>query len=167
VGVVVAVAVAVVVAVAVAIATNVLVATAVPVVAGGIATGVGALPPSVPPLELPPVTIPYEGATQVNVAGQSASALQGLYSAWQVPGNEVVVVHTGPGTGPASNETTGSGEGSPPEPLAPPVGAEVVPLPEELPPDEPDPEQLPLVVGWHTKPSPQSVLTLHATTSHL
>jgi hypothetical protein len=160
------------VAVPVAITTAVPVATAVPVVAGGTATGVGAMPPSVapfpvPPLALPPVAIPYEEeATHAHVEGHSESVVQVVTLDWQVPGNEVVVVHTGAVVGaPASSEIVGGGVERSSDPLPPPVPDEVVPEPTALPPEEPDP-QLPIVLGWHMKPSPQSVSALHGR-SHL
>jgi hypothetical protein len=57
---------------------------------------------------------------------------------------------------PPSIAGVGGGAGSSPEPVPPPVPDDAEPL--EAEPD--DPEHMPLVVGWHTKPSPQSASAL-------
>ena len=138
-------------------AVAVAVMIAVPVVPGDVS--IGAMPPSDPLSGLLTVAVPYEAA-HVHVEGQSESTVQLVTMAWQLPGKEVVVVHTGVVGVPASNAGEGGGTGDSPEPPPPPVPDDAVPVPPELP-AEPEPEQLPIVLGWHTKPSPQSVSALH------
>jgi hypothetical protein len=99
-------------------------------------------------------------ATQVQSAGQSASVAQVAVFNWQVPGYEVEVVQTGWPAAPASVAEGGTGRSHAPDPppvpaLEPPLAA---PVPAEPPPVAPGPEavQVPRVVGWQAKPSPQS-----------
>jgi hypothetical protein len=139
---------------AAAVEVVVAVPTAVPVVLGG--SGVGAAPAST---AIGPLLTAVGGfqSTHFQIEGQSESTAQLVTSTWQEPGNEVVVTHTGTEV-PASATGKRGGAGRAPEPLPPPVPDE-----EDEPPETgPDPEHIPIVVGWHTKPVPQSASALQA-----
>ena len=142
--------------VAVDVAVEVAVATGVLVVVGGLLTGAA---PASFALGVLLTVVGTGDATQVQVEGQSESRVQLVTLAWQLPGKDVVVVHKGAVVVPASGAGLEGGAGSAPEPLPPPVPDEedAVPVPPET---GPDPEQLPIVVGWHAKPSPQSASAL-------
>ena len=58
---------------------------------------------------------------------------------------------------PPSGTGLEGGKASPPEPLSPPLPDDEDAEPLEA---EPDPEHMPIVVGWHAKPSPQSASAL-------
>jgi len=139
----------------VAVEVVVAVPTAVPVVTGG--TGVGAAPASTAMGPLLTAVGGFE-STHFQIEGQSVSVVQLAALAWQEPGNEVVVTHTGAEV-PASDTGKGGGAGGAPEPLPPPVPDEE-PDDDEPLPAEPDPEHHPIVVGWQTKPVPQSASAL-------
>jgi hypothetical protein len=97
---------------------------------------------------------------QVKTEGQSESVVQVGTLGWQLPGKDVVVVHTGVVVvAPASNVVFKGGIAvsplPPPTPeLAPPVvpGATATPALAE---------HIPMTVGWHAKPLPQSASALH------
>jgi hypothetical protein len=107
-------------------------------------------------------------AAQVHGAGQSASLVQVVTLDWQVPGYEVEVVQIGSlpvpasaGTGVAGGTGTPSPADPPPAPeaapaLADPGLADPVPVAPGL-----DAEQVVVLTGWQTKPSPQSASRLH------
>ena len=135
-----------------AVEVVVAVPTAVPVVIGG--TGVGAAPASI---AIGPLLTAVGGfqSTHFQIEGQSESTAQLMTSTWQEPGNDVVVTHTGAEVPASTAGKRGGAEGAP-EPLPPPAPDE-----EDEPPEaELDPEHIPVVVGWHTKPVPQSASAL-------
>jgi len=120
--------------------------------------GVGAMfaPPSIAmgPLLMVVGTLK---SMHLNTEGQSESTAQVATLGRHDPGKDVVVTHTGSGMVPAS-AVVGGASG---------VLAEPVPLPPPAPDEEPPPlaagpelEQVPMVAGWHAKPSPQSKSTL-------
>jgi hypothetical protein len=99
-------------------------------------------------------------STQVKTEGQSESVVHVGTLGWQLPGKDVVVVHTGVDVvAPASNGVLKGGVADsplpPPEPeLAPPVVPCGTATPELA-------EHIVMTVGWHAKPLPQSASALH------
>ena len=99
-------------------------------------------------------------STQVKTEGQSESMAHVGTWGWQLPGKDVVVVHTGVDVvAPASNDILKGGVAVSPLPPSEPELA-----PPEVPCETATPElaeHLAVTVGWHAKPLPQSASALH------